>query len=306
MRLRQDRVELSVPATATGLSGPPAHLALALGLHDRYVINAVAGHTRVLSYGLTGSFDPNTGEPTEEPTGETHPTIRGIRAGLDHFDASQVGVELHLQAGIPRGRGLGATSAGILAGLVAAHGLLDVPVEPQLVTELAVSLGAERVRVQAALAGGVVVALDPERPALSLRPRPELAPVAFVPDFARVGELPSPARLSPEAAGREAARLAWLALLLGNGDLPVELLLAATEDPVLLPAWAGAVPASHALIGWLRENGVVATLTGTGPTVLSLTAVSETLREAARRSGWLVMETEAATTALRCDFAPKL
>lgn len=289
MRLKRDRAQATVPAVATGLGASPASLALPLGIGDSAVINAVAGPTQVLLRGRT--------VPSADPAGETHPVVKAVRATLDHFGASQVGVQLHLQAGIPRGRGLGSFSADTLLGIVAAHQLVDQDPDVDVVCSLAASLGAETLRVRAGFLSTALLAVgEAPRAFVPLAVPPLVDPVAFVPNFGLGDRSLSASRLTLDESSAESARTGLLTLLLSGAELDESagdfdsLLMRATEDRFGLATCAASAPASVALIGWLRDNGVPAVLSGNGPAVLSLLPVPAQIRSASEQSGWEVIE----------------
>lgn len=288
MRVVRDRVQLAVPGTATGLSLWPRNLVVPLGISDRAAINAVAGPARTFLHD----------HATDDPSDEKHPVVVALRATLDQFGSPQVGVQLHLRASIPRSRGLGSHSADTLLGILAAHQLVDCPVDAATVAQLGQALGAEPLRMLSALQETAL--LLPAGPGAGdvSQSLPLVVPngvslTAFVPNF-----LPgSPPDLSDrptlEECGAEAARAALFGLLFSGSELAEsdpDLLLRATEDPFGLAAHEASVPSSVALIRWLREQGLPAALSGSGPAVLCLLPVPEDIGKAAEQSGWQVLD----------------
>lgn len=299
MRLREDFAEVWAPATASHLGPGLDSMALALGLEDRVHLRATVGATRV-------EVDRRgVGVDIEDEMGETHPIITSLRAGLERAGAPQVGVDLRLTAGIPRGRGLGERSTSILLGLGAARALIgdSAVLGPTDLVFLAEELGADPTRIPAALRGGCSLRLSAGR-AVRLRPPPLIRPVAFVPGFA-AGPAPDLPPMAPLAqAAASSARTALLSLLMAGTEIAVtteeffEYLMIATEDQLHQHRREGSSPASIALISWLREKDVPAVLAGEGPTVLSLAQVHADVQAAAFRAGWEVLEVGVAQSGL--------
>lgn len=295
MRLQEDRVRVSAPATITGIGGGPESFALALGLKDTAVIRAVAGPTRIHAQDTAAS----------DPGGEDHPIVAALRTGLDHVGASQVGVEMWLQGAIPRNRGVGSFSAATLMGLAAAFDLVGERPSVETLVDLAGPLGADPLRVRVGHAGGGMLHVPTAYPEkgvptgglyIPFRPPPLISPVLLIPDFSAEAPLrPDPPLTLPQARTL-GARTALLALLLAGEDIHSgaasfpELLLAATQDHYGWAQLEDTVPASVSLVGWLRDLGIPAVISGDGPAVVSLLALGPEVAAAANRSGWEVIE----------------
>lgn len=299
MRLREDCAEVWAPATASHLGPGLDSLALALGLEDRVRLRATVGATRV-------EVDrQGAGSTIEDEMDEAHPIITAVRAGLESVGAPQVGIDLHLSAGIPRARGLGERTTSILLGLGAARALIgdSTVLGAAEMMRLARDLGADPVRIPATMRGGCSLLFGGDK-AVRLRPPPLIRPVAFIPGFA-AGNAPAlPQMASLGEAVASSARTALLALLLAGTEIApttedfYSYLVAATEDHLHQLRREASSPASLALIAWLREKDVPAVLAGEGPTVLSLVQVEPELAGAAGRSGWEVREVGVAQAGL--------
>ncbi len=290
MRLRADRVEATAPASVLNIGAGDGAFALALNqMQDRISLRATAGTTRVIVEGTGRNVDPRD---------DTHPVIRGLRRGLDTVGAPQVGVYLHLVSQIPRNAGLGHLSANLLLGLRAAAAFVgpESGLTPEVQRQIAVKMGANPLRLPVVCGGGAALSYS-EGESVSLRPPPLIAPVTFVPDFPAPVQAPAaPFTVDSSAVNAQAARAGVLALLLGGVEVAdstegfLDLLQLATSPSVRAPLLAEQVPASVALCDWLRERNVPAFITGEGPAVVSLAAVSENLQSSGRRSGWAVTE----------------
>lgn len=286
MRLARDRAEVTACATGIGLGMTDRALAIPLGLVDRAVINAVARTSTVIGRGTAQQDEP----------GENHPAVKALRAGLEFFGAPQVGVQLHLNGAIPRGKGLGSHSASTLMGVLAAHQLVNETPKDESVVQICATLGANELRVRTILREAALLQVPGSPDLTELTLPPLIQPVAFVPDFSAVEPKSEPPQLNASDADAEAARAALLALLLsgtevsGSEEQFAKLLTAATVDPRGVATLEQAAPSTASLIGWLRENGVAAVRTGAGSAALSLLSVPTQVARAAERSGWKVLD----------------
>jgi homoserine kinase len=184
---------------------------------------------------------------------------------------------------------LGSSSAAIVAGIVAARALCTdgtARIDDDGLLRLANEIEGHPDNVAAALAGGFTLAwTEPEGARLvRLDPSPAIAPVVFVPDTelstrkAR-GLLP---KTVPHAdAAANAARAALLVEALTRRP---DLLLVATEDRLHQDYRGPAMPASLDLVKRLRADGVPATVSGAGPTVMAL-ATQDTADQVAGMGG---------------------
>jgi homoserine kinase len=228
------------------------------------------------------------------PLDERHLVVRALRATFDRLGGQPSGLALHCTNRIPQSRGLGSSSAAIVAAVVAARALVDGGdelLDAQGALALADELEGHPDNVAACLHGGVTFAWStPDGPrVVRLDAAAELAPVAFVPattsSTAQVRGLLPPSVPYADAV-LNASRAALLPLALTRDP---SLLLAATEDRLHQGYRAPAMPATAALVAELRAHGVPAVVSGAGPTVLALTTREDRAAVAdPARPGWSV------------------
>jgi homoserine kinase len=277
-------VHVRVPATSANLGPGFDSAGLALSLHDDVVV-------RVTSSGLTVDVE---GEGAGEvPRDETHLVVTALRAAFDRLGGQPAGLAVSCTNRIPHARGLGSSSAAIVAAVVAACGLvLDADLDEQARLDLADELEGHPDNVAACLRGGATFAwTDPAGPrVVRLDAHPDLAPVVFVP--ATRSSTKQVRGLLPDSvpyadAVLNASRAALLPHALTTDP---SLLLAATEDRLHQGYRAPAMPATAELMTLLRGRGLPAVVSGAGPTVLALTTTAtrpEALAVAAE--GWRVL-----------------
>jgi homoserine kinase len=271
-----ESVTVTVPATSANLGPGFDSLGLALTLYDEVTVSLGAETT----IEITGE-----GEGLVE-RGEQHLIVKVVRRTLEVLDelsggrkTGTPGIALRCVNRIPHSRGLGSSSAAIVAGILAARALHPYGhlMDEEAALALATEIEGHPDNVAPCLAGGLTIAWTPEdRPHL-VRLDLDREVVAFVPDQRLATEqarglLPATVSHQDAAAnsGRAALLIAALTQKLGN-----DVLLAATEDRLHQRYRAPAMPDSAELVRSLRENGVPAVISGAGPTVLAFTTASQ-------------------------------
>jgi homoserine kinase len=201
-----------------------------------------------------------------------------MRAAFDRLGCQPAGIALQCVNRIPHGRGLGSSSAAIVAGVLLARGLVAGGAEalPDVsVLQLAADLEGHPDNVAPCLLGGLCVAWSDNGATAALRVPIELAirPVALVPptpSSTHVARGLLPSQVPHGDATRTAARAALLMAVLAGAPGGADALLAATEDRLHQPYRAASMPESAALVADLRAGGAAAVLSGAGPSVLVL------------------------------------
>jgi homoserine kinase len=283
-------VHVRVPATSANLGPGFDSAGLALALHDDVVVRATG----------SGLVVEVTGEGADDvPRGERHLVVRSLRATFARLGVQPDGLEVTCTNRIPHARGLGSSSAAIVAAIVAACALVvDGDLDEQARLALADELEGHPDNVAACLRGGATFAwTEPDGPRLvRLDAHPDLAPVAFVPST-RSSTKQVRGLLPPTVPYADAVLNASRAALLPHAlTADPSLLLAGTEDRLHQSYRAPAMPATADLVHALRAQGVPAVVSGAGPTVLALVTRSERAALVAPRDGWQV---------LRLDVEPR-
>jgi homoserine kinase len=282
-------VRVRVPATSANLGPGFDACGLALALYDDVVVQVTE----------SGVDCQVAGEGAGKvPVGERNLIVKSLRAAFALLGGRPRGLALRSANRIPHGRGLGSSAGAIVAGVLAARGLVvggNERLDDLAVLRLAASIEGHPDNVAACLLGGYSIAwsdTDGVR-ALALPVAPSIAPVLFVPGT----QVPTSKarRLLPEQvpfadAARSTGRAALLtAAMTGRPDL----LFAATDDCLHQPYRASAMPRSAALVERLRTEGIAAVISGAGPTVLALADTGSAPRVAALvPRGWTVHQVE--------------
>jgi homoserine kinase len=279
-------VEVEAPATIANLGAGYDCLGLAIDLPLRVTVEATAPAADAQSIDLTVEGDC-VGELPED---RSNRLVVALEAGLaelgfDGFEA--VGWRVRMSNPIPLARGLGSSAAATVAGLVAAWGLADRPVDQAGVLRLATQIEGHPDNVAPALLGGLVasIALDGGVEAVRLEPPKGVLVVAWIPER----KLPTSEmrRVLPDTVPRadaiaNLARVAVGVAGLASGRTDVLRLL--TEDRLHEPYRASVYPELPRLVAAARDAGAIgAFLAGAGSTVAAL--VDATDESAADRVG---------------------
>jgi homoserine kinase len=269
-------VSVEVPATSANLGPGFDCFGLALAWREQVELAVTDG----------GYVVEVTGEGAADvPRDESHLILRSALHGLADLGCTVPGLRLRCHNTIPHGRGLGSSSAAIVAGLMAAVGLSGAA--GLTATERGGEESAEVRRwllqhanvieghpdnVAAAIYGGFVLAWRGTQglEVVTSPVHPEVGATVFVPATpvatkAARGLLP--ASVPHHDAAQNAARTALLVHALGHDP---DRLLDGTADWLHQDYRRPAMPGSWALMQELREQGLAAVISGAGPTVLVL------------------------------------
>lgn len=258
-------VRVSVPATSANLGPGFDSLGLALSMRDELA-------AEVLPEGL--EVDVAGAGAEGVPRDETHLVVRSMRAAFDLMGEQPPGLRLSCRNVIPHARGLGSSSAAIVAGVVLARGLVaggQLLASDEALFDLAADLEGHPDNVAPAFYGGFVISgREADRwYAVRAGVDPRITAVVFVPPdgvettVAR-GLLPD---VVPHADA--AANSGRAALLVAAITGQPEHLLAATRDWLHQDQREPAMPRTLELVRALRADGVPAVVSGAGPTVLA-------------------------------------
>jgi homoserine kinase len=260
-------VVVRVPATTANLGPGFDTLGMALTIQDELRVTVTSGSDIVVDVHGCGEGEvPTNGENL-------------IARSLAHaFAAKGIPVPgLHLVATnvIPHGRGVGSSGAAIVAGVMAAKGLLEGVAEfssPELLA-LATDMEGHPDNIAPALFGGLTIAWmtdeGPRHKKLSVHRGVSL--VVAVPNDSTMSTKLARS-LQPETVPHSDAifNLSRSALLIAALIQSPELLFEATEDRLHQDYRASAMKDTNKLLRSLRSKGFAAVVSGAGPSVLVL------------------------------------
>jgi homoserine kinase len=270
-------VSVKVPATTANLGPGFDTLGLALALYDELEVRVRDEPGATVDVIGVGAG--------EVPTDEQNLVVRSIAHTFDAVGVPMPGLDLIAHNVIPHGRGMGSSGAAIVAGVMAAKGLLEgiVEIDSQGLLALANDMEGHPDNVAPALFGGLTIAwVEPEGPRFKkLIVHRGVSPIVFVPQHVMSTALAR--SLQPVSVPHEDAvfNVSRSALLIAALIQSPELLLAATEDKLHQSYRASAMPETDRLITRLRDEGFAAVVSGAGPSILVLCDDPSRRREAA-------------------------
>ena len=265
MTFVQGPVRVTVPATSANLGPGFDALGLALSMRDELTAEVTGGgiHVEV------------TGEGADDcPRDASHLVVHSMLAAFDLLGGPPAGITLTCHNRIPHGRGLGSSSAAIVAGVSLARALVgggSLLVDDDRLFGLAAGIEGHPDNVAPAFHGGLVISgrEDGRFFAVPAVVDPRVTVVVFVPPVALATTVARgllPATVPHLDAAANAGRAALLVAALAGHP---EHLLLATRDYLHQDYRAPAMPASAELVRSLRDDGVPAVISGAGPTVLA-------------------------------------
>ncbi len=254
-------VTVRSPASSANLGPGFDALGLALTLYDE-----VTGEVLPSGLEIEVVGEGSNGVPLDAD----HLVVRAMYATFDALGERPAGLRLTCRNSVPHGRGLGSSAAAIVAGITLARALTeDSSLGEATAYQLASDLEGHPDNVAAAMFGGLTIAWFDGGVAQVERLDSDVEVTVFVPaepvstERAR-GLLP--AEVSHRDAAANAGRAALLVRALSGRP---HLLLPATEDRLHQAYRESAMPKSYELMTRLRAEGIAATISGAGPTVLA-------------------------------------
>ncbi len=259
-----NEVTVRVPATSANLGPGFDALGLALQIYDEYTFRR-GSEARVRIEGEAAG---------EAPSGPNNLVLRAARHLTERQGASFDYLDVQQKSAIPVSRGLGASGAGVVAGLVAANHVLGGTLTAMELASLAVEIEGHADNVLPALVGGLVVVAGTAQNVDWVRVDcPASLRVALaVPELritTKAAREVLPERVPFADAIHNVSRVALLVSALQNDRL--DLLSTAMSDHLHEPYRRRLHPALDAMLAAAREAGAVgAALSGSGSTVIAL------------------------------------
>lgn len=259
-------VEVTVPATSANLGPGFDTLGLALSVYDKLIVTALPAGELEIEVSGSGADDI--------PRDDTNLIVRTIAHVYAAVGQPVPGLRLVADNGVPHGRGLGSSGAAVVAGILAARGLLDgiVEISDDDMLRLATEIEGHPDNVAPALFGGLTIAWMGERGPQhkKLLVHRGVSPLVLVPSYT-MSTSKARALQPPQVSTADAVfNLSRSALLVAALTQSPELLLDATADRLHQDYRAEAMPETQKLVQALRLAGFAAVVSGAGPSVLVL------------------------------------
>lgn len=260
-------VGVVVPATTANLGPGFDTLGMALTIYDELtVVTREKKGVHVEVHGVGAG---------EVPTDDTNLVAASLIYALETWGVEIPGMDIVATNHIPHGRGVGSSGAAIVAGVVAAKGLVEglVEVSDDELLRIATTQEGHPDNIAPSLFGGLTIAwMTPDGPRFTkLSVHRGVSLLVAIPGESQMSTTLARS-LQPDTVPHEDAifNLSRAALLIAALLDSPELLMEATEDRLHQNYRAAAMPETSALIGALREKGFAAVVSGAGPSILVL------------------------------------
>lgn len=252
-------VTVRAPATTANLGPGFDTLGLALDLHNEIEL-AIADQTTVAIEGEGAEKLPREG---------THLVLHSANVLAQEHGLQVAGWHLRQCNHIPLARGLGSSSAAIVAGLVATNELLELGLSRGDLLETAARIEGHPDNVAPALHGGLTVCCSSDRLCCLPLPPPDLKVILAIPDFEIETEAARkvlPKQIPHSDGVHSAAHAAMTLAALMSGRY--EFLGCGMRDRLHEPYRSQLVPGFRRVCeAALRTGAYAACLSGSGPTV---------------------------------------
>lgn len=266
---RATPVTVRVPATSANLGAGFDCLGLALEIYDGYAAQVLDEPGLDVEVAGEGASTIRTDEKNL--------VISSMNAAFDHMGGRPRGLALRALNAIPHGRGLGSSSSAIIGGLFLARSLVisgSERLNDNDLLALATEIEGHPDNVAAAFHGGATIAWveDGSGKAISIPVDMRIMAIAFIPSDSGEVATKKARALLPETIPHidAAVNISRSTLMVEALARKPELLFAGTEDRIHQFYRQSQMPKSYELMTKLRDAGVPAFISGSGPTVLAL------------------------------------
>ena len=255
-------VTVSGPATSANVGAGFDSLGLAVSMHN------------VFTFEESDRIQITSVDGTHVPAGSNNLVFRSARVVYDQLGLPLRGLRITQRNDIPMARGLGSSSACIVAGILGANALLGNKLTRRQMLTLATSIEGHPDNVAPAMLGGFVTSVIDEGQVYSVKKNidPELAFAAFVPDF-RLLTSKARAALPQMVSHKDAvynlsrAALATAAFCEGN----YALLGVATKDVLHQQYRLPLIEGGDEVFELAQDLGALAVyISGAGPTIMAV------------------------------------
>jgi len=255
-------VRVTVPATSANVGAGFDSLGLALALHNVFTFEECEG-IRISS-----------ADGVHIPSGSNNLVYRSARTVYDQLGVPLRGLRITQKNDIPMARGLGSSSACIVAGVLGANALLGGRLTPRQMLTLATAIEGHPDNVAPAMLGGFVTSVYDEGQVYSVKKNidPDLAFAAFIPDFRLLtakARAVLPQMVSHKDAVYNLSRAALATAAFCDGDYG--LLGVATKDSLHQQYRLPLIEGGEEIVELAQDLGALAVyISGAGPTIMAV------------------------------------
>ena len=255
-------VKILVPATSANVGAGFDALGLALSLHNTVTMEE------------WDKLDIMASDGSLVPTGTSNLIYRSAKAVYEQLGKPIKGLRIRQENPIPMARGLGSSSACIVAGILGANALLGNPLTKRQMLTLATSIEGHPDNVAPAMLGGFVSSVFDEGQVFTARKEinEDLAFAAFIPNsklFPQKARAALPKTVDRRDAVYNLSRAALATAAFCDGDY--ELLRVATKDALHQQYRLPLIPGGERVFEIAWDLGAYAVyISGAGPTIMAV------------------------------------
>lgn len=255
-------IQVTVPATSANVGAGFDSLGLAVSMHNVFTFEE-CDHIHITSV-----------DGTHVPAGSNNLVYRSARVVYDQLGIPLKGLRITQRNDIPMARGLGSSSACIVAGILGANALLGDKLTKRQMLTLATAIEGHPDNVAPAMLGGFVTSVIDEGQVYSVKKDidPELAFAAFVPDFRLLtakARAALPQMVSHKDAVYNLSRAALATAAFCDGDYA--LLGVATKDSLHQQYRLPLIQGGDEVFDLAMDLGAMAAyISGAGPTIMAV------------------------------------
>ena len=247
------KIKVSVPATSANVGSGFDAVGLAVTLYN------------TATFEESDKLDISAADGTRIPRGESNLIYRSAKSLFDRVGKRIPPLKIVQTNPIPMARGLGSSSACIIAGLLGANRMLGDVLNTQELLTLATAIEGHPDNVAPALLGGLTTSVFEGGEVYSVKREvdPSLCFAAVVPDYKLLTQIPH------KDAVYNLSRAALLPAAFCDGRH--DLLPIATEDKLHQPYRIPLMPGSKEVFALAKECGALAVyVSGAGSTVMAV------------------------------------
>ena len=255
-------IQVSVPATSANVGAGFDSLGLAVSMHNVFTFEEAEG------------IHISSVDGAHVPAGANNLVYRSARVVYDQLGIPLRGLRITQRNDIPMARGLGSSSACIVAGILGANALLGDRLTSRQMLTLATAIEGHPDNVAPAMLGGFVTSVIDEGQVYSVKKDidPELAFAAFVPDFRLLtakARAALPQMVSHKDAVYNLSRAALATAAFCDGDYG--LLGVATKDVLHQQYRLPLIKGGDEVFELAMDLGAMAAyISGAGPTIMAV------------------------------------
>lgn len=260
-------IKIQVPATSANLGPGFDSLGIALKFYNRVLMEECEG------------ADISTSDGSSVPTDETNLIYKSAKFLYDVCGKPFHGLKLVQENNIPMTRGLGSSSACIVAGLAGANSLLNDPLTKDDLVNLAARLEGHPDNSTPAILGGLVTAVFDGNIVYSVKVpiSGRLKFAAFIPDFelkTEVARAALPEQIAHKDAVYNLSRAALMTASLFSGRL--DNLRVAASDKLHQPYRLKFIKNAEQIFDLAYDCGAYACfISGAGPTLMAMVNITD-------------------------------